>query len=159
MSAFQLALLKKSSANVVDEVSPGLYVGDLRAVYEIGTLSQKHDIHRVISVVSEVDVGTLEGVDKHLVVAIADNEEGALQLLDALQTKVFPFVDDEQSNHGSLLVHCVEGKSRSVVVAMAILMHKNGTLSVDDALSNVKKHRRIANPHPALLAVLRDNKL
>ena len=53
-----------------------------------------------------------------------------------------------------VLVHCVEGVSRSASVVIALIA-RDKKLSVEDALKFVQEKRPVANPNPAFLEQLR----
>lgn len=61
----------------------------------------------------------------------------------------------DASPPGVLLVHCAQGKSRSVTALTALLMIRHGK-TVDEALAEIKAVRPIAEPNAGFLRQLRD---
>ena len=65
------------------------------------------------------------------------------------------FIDDARRDGGTVLVHCVAGRSRSAAVCCAYLMHQAAApLSVAQALHHVCECRPWAEPNSAFLAQL-----
>lgn len=52
----------------------------------------------------------------------------------------------EGGDGGALLVHCMQGVSRSASVVIAYLM-ESGNMSMDEALALVQSRREVANPN------------
>ena len=63
------------------------------------------------------------------------------------------FISEAQHSGGKLLLHCHEGKSRSITLALAYLMQtKDWTLK--EALEFVKQRRPVANPNAGFMIQL-----
>lgn len=63
------------------------------------------------------------------------------------------FINEAQQSGGKLLLHCHEGKSRSITLALAYLMQtKDWTLK--EALEFVTQHRPCANPNAGFMTQL-----
>ena len=50
----------------------------------------------------------------------------------------------------SCLIHCAQGKSRSVAIAISFIAVADN-ISINSALSNVKKCRKMADPNPGFM--------
>ena len=50
----------------------------------------------------------------------------------------------------SCLIHCAQGKSRSVAIAISFIALAENT-SIDVALENVQKCRKMADPNPGFM--------
>merc|ERR1712224_105055 len=60
---------------------------------------------------------------------------------------------DEDKNH-HILVHCVQGISRSASCVIAYLMGPPSNMSLKDAWRHVKQRRAVARPNPAFVPQL-----
>eukprot|EP01111_Echinosteliopsis_oligospora_P012007 TRINITY_DN4073_c0_g1_i5.p1 TRINITY_DN4073_c0_g1~~TRINITY_DN4073_c0_g1_i5.p1 ORF type:complete len:119 (+),score=44.23 TRINITY_DN4073_c0_g1_i5:227-583(+) len=58
----------------------------------------------------------------------------------------FEFIHDALSNHGRVLVHCLQGMSRSATIASAYVM-KALHVSADEAVSILQAKRGIVRPN------------
>ena len=63
------------------------------------------------------------------------------------------FIREAKARGGCVYVHCIEGKSRSATVVLAYLMDTEG-MSLQQAMSTVKRVRPIANPNEGFLIQL-----
>lgn len=63
------------------------------------------------------------------------------------------FIDEAIKQKGKILVHCVEGVSRSVAICCSYLMLKN-FIDYQTAYAKVRSIRRVANPNPKFQAQL-----
>ena len=50
----------------------------------------------------------------------------------------------------SCLVHCAQGKSRSVAIAISFIALSEN-ISIDNALQNVQRYRKMADPNPGFI--------
>lgn len=66
-------------------------------------------------------------------------------ILDEI-TRLLPIIRDEIENNRGVLVHCMQGASRSVTVVAAYLI-KYHDMSADTALEFMKKKRSCVNPN------------
>ena len=60
---------------------------------------------------------------------------------------------DQSKHHGSVLVHCVQGVSRSATIVIAYLMKSKG-VSLEKALKFVRKRRPIVRPNRSFMKQL-----
>lgn len=65
----------------------------------------------------------------------------------------FDFIDQAIKSNGKVLVHCVQGVSRSVTVCIAYLMYAE-RMKFHQAMKVVKKGRGIASPNIGFIAQL-----
>ena len=81
-----------------------------------------------------------------------------IPLLDAPTSNLLEYADaavqfiSSGLHHGSVLVHCQRGVSRSVsFVSFFLMRHKSLKMSMDDAMKMIKEKRSIANPIDAFV--------
>ena len=72
--------------------------------------------------------------------------------LDWLREQV-EFVDRQRQAGRKTFIHCRAGVSRSGMVTLAYLMHKNGW-GRDEGLRHLREKRPVINPNPAFMALL-----
>merc|ERR1712217_445536 len=80
---------------------------------------------------------------KWLRLALEDSED---QDLSESFTRGLAIIDEVAQSGGRVLIHCHEGKSRSVSLCLAYLISRQRR-SLDDALAFVKSRRREARPN------------
>lgn len=132
-----LALLERGNLSPpFNLVAPWLFVGDLRALF-----APPPQVTHIASLLDfEVDA---QPKAQHLVIALEDADTAEA---GAAMTAAVSQIEAWTANQAGavLLVHCVEGRSRSAAVAVALLMRRE-KLSFPDAFAIVKKARpRIA---------------
>ena len=76
-----------------------------------------------------------------------------LEEIDESLEKALEFIGKAEASGGLCLVHCHEGKSRSVSVTLAYLM-KQQKFSLAEALAYVKSKRPVARPNAGFLKQL-----
>jgi protein-tyrosine phosphatase len=67
---------------------------------------------------------------------------------------VFDFVERQLREGGRILIHCSQGVSRSVALAISYLMWKQGR-SYDEVFAEVKAARGVANPNIGFICQVR----
>ena len=88
---------------------------------------------------------------EHLLINVADSYKASL---GSVLTRGLPVIDSSVKSGGKVLVHCHEGKSRSVSLVVACLMSRGEFMSVEDALGFVKARRWCARPNEGFVAQL-----
>lgn len=129
---------------VCSEILPWLFVSS-GAVAGDRSLLRQHGITSIINTAPMV-VANAFADDSSL-------EYWSLSLLDTagqdLMSFVYDVIDQIDATHdeaGRTLVHCAQGVSRSVALAVAYVMHSNDW-NYDDALAFVKARRSTAEPN------------
>eukprot|EP00775_Hariotina_reticulata_P011736 gene11736-11881_t len=131
------ALAAGANVQVPLVVLPGLFLGNAVAA----------DSHHLLQHLKELHMLPPPPYFKVLPVALADEEEE-----DVFQHfyKVSTWIDGALSANGSVLVHCHEGKSRSVALLMAYLMISKGhTLAA--AFQHLRSVRPAACPNAGFM--------
>jgi hypothetical protein len=141
-----LAQLERGNlSSAFNQVAPWLYLGDLRALCAPPPL--------VTHIASLVDFSVdAQPKAQHLVLTLedADTAEAAAAMLAATD-QIEAWIGNQQS--AVLLVHCVEGRSRSAAVTVALLMRRDKLLFAD-AFAIVKKARPRIAPRQCFLDAL-----
>lgn len=144
----------------MDEITDGVYIGPLQALNDLDELKSL-GITGIISLVKEdvPDMATNGGFQQ-LQVQIDDEEDQDIMQYFGQTNK---FIQDISASGNSVLVHCVAGVSRSVTIVCAYLLYRAYTspspdrsekLSVNDAISTIKKRRPSACPNDGFLEQL-----
>eukprot|EP01111_Echinosteliopsis_oligospora_P012004 TRINITY_DN4073_c0_g1_i1.p1 TRINITY_DN4073_c0_g1~~TRINITY_DN4073_c0_g1_i1.p1 ORF type:complete len:228 (+),score=65.24 TRINITY_DN4073_c0_g1_i1:119-802(+) len=123
------------------EVFPNLYVGDVYAAHNTNEL-QKRGFTHIVNCVPGVKPA-FEDDFKYLYIPMLDCATEAIS--DQFNAS-FEFIHDALSNHGRVLVHCLQGMSRSATIASAYVM-KALHVSADEAVSILQAKRGIVRPN------------
>ena len=141
----------------------GINVKDGEPYYQaLEAISEKHGITAVVKLTSgyvpgvsnpntliyPVSFETLDGVDI-IVAPVADKPEAPLQ---NHFPAIFKFLDDALAKECRILVHCREGRSRSVAVLVAYLMYSRQMTFADAIQLIASKRPIIATKFTAMLS-------
>jgi protein-tyrosine phosphatase len=138
------------------QVLPFLYIGDKKHAKNRAVM-QELNIKRIVNVTPTRAVDPIagcmnffekEGADKFLYRRIPINDNRGEDLLSHLDS-VVAFIEAGRF-HGSVLVHCAKGVSRSASVVVAYLMKHRG-LTLNDALTYLRLRRPEVKPHEAFM--------
>ncbi|KAI0322888.1 hypothetical protein OF83DRAFT_1091072 [Amylostereum chailletii] len=124
----------------MNEILPGLWVGDMQSVKDVQTL-QENNIHSVLSAMRG-KVAVNETFLKRQI--LLDDTEDA----DVLQHLIpaITFIQAELEKGRGVLVHCQAGMSRSATLAAAYVMYSKG-IDVQSAIELIQKARPTAQPN------------
>jgi protein-tyrosine phosphatase len=167
---FFVKALDNSIVEDLDEIVPGLFLGNLEQAFN-PTCLQNHKITHIVNVCQSENVfehgieKALERVNQlhrldefsgfvapqYIRVALAD------QPTEPIYThfdRVFQFIDLAQSKQDSrILVHCHAGISRSSSIVIAYLMYRYQYV-LDEAFLRVKEKRAKIRPNPGFCVQL-----
>ncbi|KAF3918380.1 hypothetical protein ABW21_db0209718 [Orbilia brochopaga] len=147
------------------EIIPGLYLGDIFAARNQEQLND-HQITHILTV-ARGSLGLLNNMletsaeggklFKHLQIELDDLPDE--KLLDRLEEGV-QFIDSALSpsndaESGKILVHCLQGMSRSCSFVVAYLVWKNN-MTVGQALEVVQERRKKARPNAGFYRQLQE---
>lgn len=133
-----------SSTHSMDEILPGLYLGDLASAYDVHR--QPHISH-VLSIIDNPKKIKANGIVwKGL--RVADHPHS---LIICHFNKMFAFIE---SARAGVLVHCRAGVSRSATFVIGYVMWKFD-VSFDEAYKYVRSKRPHINPNDGFLAQLK----
>lgn len=142
------------SDSELSEVIPSLFISSIGGAENADAL-QSCGITHVLSLGSADMLSRLEIVNKlaltHL--ALELNDKADVDLSEVLPQS-FNFISTCVKNGGKVLVHCFQGKSRSVGVVAAYIMETEG-LTYVDALELIRKVRPRACPNVGFALQLR----
>ncbi|KAH9042687.1 hypothetical protein EDB85DRAFT_1916277 [Lactarius pseudohatsudake] len=133
--------------NHLDQVLPGLWVGDLHSAKDADTL--KANNIRSILTVMRGKVSIPETFIRHQIPLDDVAETDVLQHLIPAIT----FIQAELDKDKGVLVHCQAGASRSVTVAAAYVMYSQN-IDASAALDLIRKVRPTINPNAGFMAQL-----
>jgi protein-tyrosine phosphatase len=127
-------------------VIPGLILGSLQESFD-RTILSKYKVTHILNVASECNITNRIDLiyDKF---GVPDDCH-----LSDISTILYPcleFIHNARTNGGCVLVHCLEGVSRSVCVVLAYLVKKEGWVP-EVALEHLAKCRPNMDPFPLYL--------
>jgi len=120
-----------------------LYVGDVRDADRLA-ITNPSGITSAVNVSTEVNHHWQEGIT--YVYSCLDEPER----LDPRRFERIMMTIRDLVRAGTVLVHCVEGSSRSPVI-VAVYMHLVGYKNFDDALSELRSLRPVVDPSSLIL--------
>lgn len=125
-----------------------LFVGSLDEAFNDNITK---DIQSMLNVASELDLlPRLEHRYKKISINDDDpNEDITIHINEAVE-----WIDKEIKQDNSVLVHCLEGRSRSVCICIAYLIIKQN-YTYEDAINHLKLHAKYYDPYPLYLEQLR----
>ena len=131
-----------------NEILPRLYLGDQYCTYaRMLPLLEELGITGIVSCVTDKEI-PVHGISGRSGIAIA-----RIAIGDNESSKLLPYFDgaadfikEHHDNGNAVLVHCMQGVSRSAAVMIACLM-KTCSMSRDDAYTHVKSRRKLINPN------------
>lgn len=128
----------------LSRVRDWLYVGSYRATIDLPLL-REHGVGAMLQLAEEVPQPDIT----HLYLNVNDGEP----LPEWALPRGVGFVRAQRAAGNTVMVACGAGISRSVTFAMAAL-HEEERLPLEEAYRAIVRARRIALPHPDLLASL-----
>lgn len=130
--------------NVNPVIENKLYLGNISAARSSRSLSERRISH-IVSVCSDPIPGELpESGLSHLRIPIEDVDHADLLIHLPVAVR---FIDQAIRHHGIVLVHCVQGLSRSAAVVAAYLMWSR-RINATQALETVRRAREQVWPNP-----------
>lgn len=138
---------------VCSKILDNLYISAFPHVQNHDEIFVKNSITHVLSVIAEGFAISIPKEHIHKRVSLPDvRTEDLLSVLPSTIT----WMDSVLEIQGAiLLVHCMQGVSRSVSIVVAWLMRRN-SWTMGEALEFVKERRSSIRPNPGFLAQLRE---
>jgi protein-tyrosine phosphatase len=136
--------------NAVDQIKDGIWIGGIRALIDRDVMC---NMDAVISVlerdrIPEQCFPLCIGDRPSLRVFIADGDVDLVLHLE----RISRFIGEHRSPDTNILIHCMGGKSRSVISLAYYLVTRGGYPSLDSALKKIKSRRPSARPKPETVA-------
>ena len=157
-----------SGTAVTDSFEPSeilsnfLYLGpDISTVSEVNYLKNQWGIKRILNAAWEIEDGggrhlnlqseAMSGIERYKKLPLKDTVEakGVQRFID----EACAFLDDARLHSAPVYVHCKAGKSRSVMLVMAYLIHAN-RWTLQKSYSYVVERRRTVSPNIGFVAEL-----
>jgi hypothetical protein len=140
----------KEYRRIFSEVIPGeLFVSGWLVAEDWAQLDS-HGITHVINTACTVSKCPFQGEISYLALSINDNRN---EDIIAFVYPCIEFIEAAISSGGRVLVHCMEGVSRSCSIAIAYVMWKRG-MSYVEAQAFVQAARPVCQPNPSFICQL-----
>ena len=139
------------SNSLSTEIKSYLFLGGERNAGNHKELGYRTHCGFVLNLAWEV-ANFFPGEFEYLKMFLSDFSDNAKQLFEQLDQAI-AFIDRARTANSSILVHCVQGISRSSTIVIAYLM-KRENMTLKDAYAHVKKLRPIIRPNKGFLKVL-----
>jgi hypothetical protein len=139
----------KDFRNVCSEVSSGLYVSGSQIAHDLKELRRRSITH----IINTADCDCLF-TDEVTYLALNINDRGTDDI-ECLLPLCIEFIDKALSGDGKVLVHCLEGVSRSCAVVIAYLMWRE-RLDYKEAQRHVQCIRPVCQPNVGFVCQLLD---
>ena len=144
--------MKRNQGYSLDKISKNLFIGDYFASINLKLLSSLGITH--ILVCGYELTCRFPARFKYLHLRIDDTPN---QQISQFFAESFDFVD-EGVQTGSVLIHCAQGRSRSVSFAVSFLMRKKNIVSSKALLKLQNKHPE-SSPNPGFIIQLQEYEL
>lgn len=125
-----------------------LFVGSLDEAFNDNITK---DIQSMLNVASELDL--LPRIE-HRYKKISINDDDPNEDITVYINEAVEWIDNEILQNNSVLVHCLEGRSRSVCICIAYLIIKQN-YTYEDAINHLKLYAKYYDPYPLYLEQLR----
>ena len=129
----------------LSEIIPNfLYISSYNATKN-KTLLEKNKITHIINCAADFCENVFESENKYTYLSFYLKDH-VLENIECIFYECIKFIDSVKEKGGRVLVHCIQGISRSVTLVMAYLIYKN-KLTYDKAFNIVQSKREISSPN------------
>lgn len=136
----------------MSKVLETLYVGSLDEAFDEDVLS---NVHAILNVASELDL--LPRLN-HEYKKININDDDPTEDIRKHTTEAIEWMDTQIKKGNKVLVHCLEGRSRSVCICIAYLIKKQG-YTYENAVERLRRCAKYYDPYPLYLEQLKISNL
>jgi len=129
----------------LSEIIPNfLYISSYNATKNKALL-EKNKITHIINCAADFCENVFESENKYTYLSFYLKDH-VLENIECIFYECIKFIDNVKEKGGRVLVHCIQGISRSVTLVMAYLIYKN-KLTYDKAFNIVQNKREISSPN------------
>ena len=129
----------------LSEIIPNfLYISSYNATKN-KTLLEKNKITHIINCAADFCENVFESENKYTYLSFYLKDH-VLENIECIFYECIKFIENVKEKGGRVLVHCIQGISRSVTLVMAYLIYKN-KLTYDKAFNIVQGKREISSPN------------
>ena len=129
----------------LSEIIPNfLYISSYSATKN-KTLLEKNKITHIINCAADFCENVFKSENKYTYLSFYLKDH-VLENIECIFYECIKFIDNVKEKGGRVLVHCIQGISRSVTLVMAYLIYKN-KLTYDKAFNIVQNKREISSPN------------
>lgn len=128
--------------NIPLKIIDNVYLGSIGAALCVENL-KKYNITYILSAITDDSPGYKDHIKEYMSLKLKDQSE--TNILEKLEESN-NFIQKAVNNKENILIHCFQGKSRSVTLIVGYLM-KYHKMTRDQALELIRKVRPIASPN------------
>lgn len=126
----------------MSKILDNLYVGSIEDAFNVNLLHEH--INSVLNVASELN---LLKRPYHVSKKISINDDDPDETIIPKVIEAITWIKNEHDNNRTILVHCLEGRSRSVCVVLAYLATYIYNNDLNKAINHVKQRHKNYNPY------------
>jgi hypothetical protein len=139
----------KHFAKDCSEIERGLFVSGEQVAMNLAQL-QSNGITHIVNCAGDFCPNYFPTHFSYLSFFLKDSQN---ENIECLFYQVCELVDSVRQEGGSVLIHCIQGVSRSVTLAMAYLIYKH-RLDYKEAEALIKSRRGVASPNNGFMVQL-----
>jgi protein-tyrosine phosphatase len=139
----------KNYEHKCNEVIPGLYVAGEKIAYNYQKLKEVGITH-VINCAGDVCENKFKSELDYLTYYLKDHRT---ENIECVFYETIRYIENALQNNGKVLVHCVQGVSRSVTICIAYLLYTN-RCTYEEGFNMVRKSRGVASPNMGFILQL-----
>ena len=143
--------------NKINEIKPGLYLGNLYNVKKKTDAFDALNIDVIINCCDEYEHKEHKN-EKYTLEQFPINDDGLDDSFITYMDVAADTIKNHMDNQKNIYVHCVQGVSRSVAIVIYYLM-KYEKMSYDKAYVTVLLERSCISPHPNFVSELKKREI
>ena len=125
----------------INEIVPGLYLGDFASACNVEILKNLKFTHIVTAI-----LGVDEMFPNDFIYLTLPLRDVRSETIFTVFSDSSDFIRNALQNGGKVLIHCICGVSRSATLVAAYLIKEYG-MSADDAIKYIQSKRNVVNPN------------
>lgn len=136
-----------STDSNITKITDNLYISNISSAYNLKELKKLRITHIVQAILGARQPFPTEF--EYLYVPLQDT---TYQHIVKHFDECNKFIHDAIKKDGNVLVHCIEGRSRSATLLAAYIIYKaNGDVNTEEAIQYLKNKRSQINPNPGFI--------